>query len=456
MGTSRIILLAALALTVSACTVVGGAPRIPPLPAQARTQSSSFVVVTVRNEGRALAHAAGSTPRGYDASAAYGVTGAASEAVRVLERTYGLQQVSAWPIASLKVHCIVFRVPPSVEQSTLIAQLARNPYVESAQPLNEFTAETAPEVSPSVPDVSASLPYNDPYAPLQRALRELHVIDAQRTSRGAGVSVAIIDTGVDWRHPDLAGRVIDHRNFVDGDEAQFVRDRHGTEVAGVIAADANNGIGIVGIAPEVHLLAFKACWQSQADPARAFCNSFTLAQALEAAISAHADIVNLSLAGPPDPLLTRLERAGQQRGIIFTGAVPPTTLSTPGGFPADVPGVLAVESAEDGPRRAGDLRAPGREILTLVPDGHYDFASGSSLATAEVTGILALMISGRSRLPPAAAAQILADTSASAAEGEAPAMVDACRALLKAHGAGVCPAGAGSMRNVKATGNAPR
>lgn len=471
---SRILPLAVLALSMGACTTVGGALRVPPLPAEARTRSARFVVVTVRNESRPLAREAASTPRGYDAAAAYGVTAVASNAVRALERTYGLKQVSAWPITSLRVHCIVFRVPPSIERSALIAQLARDPHVESAQPLNDFTAQSAPD------SAASWMPYNDPYAPLQRALRELHVIDAQRTSRGAGVAVAIIDTGVDLQHPDLAGRIVAHRNFVDGDERQFMRDRHGTEVAGVIAADANNAIGIVGIAPEAHLLAYKACWQSQSDPALAFCNSFTLAQALEAAIRVHADIVNLSLAGPPDPLLARLERVGEAQGILFTGAVPPPANdssgatrpragsepsapgpptpnpSPPEGFPTGVPGVLAVESAEDGPRRSGDLLAPGREILTLVPGGHYDFASGSSLATAEVTGILALMISGRARLPAPEAAHMLADSSGNAVDGEAPALVDACRALLEARGAGICPAGAGSTRNVKATMNATR
>jgi len=465
----RIALPAALALAASACAVFSGSPRVPPLPADARVRPADFVVVTVRNVARPLAERAGSTPRGYDDVSAYGVTAAASQAVRALERTYGLEQVSAWPIATLHVHCIVFRLPASAGRAALLARLARDPRIESAQPLNEFSAESDSNIGASAAhplgtaragtgaqaEPAGWMPYNDPYAPLQRSLRELDVIDAHRASRGAGVRIAIIDTGVDWKHPDLEGRVVLHRNFVDGDERQFLRDRHGTEVAGVIAAVANNGIGIVGIAPEARLLAFKACWQA-GDAPQAFCNSFTLAQGLEAAILAHADIVNLSLAGPRDPLLTRLVREGERQGMLFTGAVAlpegPTDdgLSTGDGFPTGVPGVLPVQSAEDGAGREGYLLAPGREILTLTPGGHYDFASGSSLATAEVSGILALLIANGQRLSAAQAARALGESARNAGSPGVSMTVNACRALIEARGRGACRDGPGSIADVKA------
>ena len=444
-----------LLLLVAACATLPLSPRVPALPQAARVQSSDFIVVTVRNDRRPQAQRAGSTPRGYDQAGAYGITAEASESVHALERAYGLREVSSWPIATLRVHCVVFRVPSAATKMALIAQLSRDPRVESAQPLNEFTTQTAPESvgdagterqPHSVEDSEHSrpewMPYNDPYAPLQRALRDLGVIEAQKESRGAGVRIAIIDTGVDLDHPDLAGRVIAHRNFVDDDERQFLQDRHGTEVAGVIAAVANNGIGIVGIAPDAQLLAYKACWQSPADAAHAVCNSFTLAQGLEAAILAHADIVNLSLAGPPDPLLASLVRDGERRGILFTGAVPEFTAA---GFPSAVPGVLAVESAEDGPRRAQDLFAPGREILTLTPGGHYDFASGSSLATAEVSGVLALMLAGQGRIRAGSAKQMLTSSARQTASPGGPALINACRALAEARGRGLCTASRGSI-----------
>ncbi len=192
--------------------------------------------------------------------------------------------------------------------------------------------------------------------------------------------------------------MIGQRNFVDADESKFQRDMHGTEVSGVIAAVADNGIGIVGIAPDARIIPLKACWQSSSG-ASAVCNSFTLAQALEAAIVAHADIVNMSLAGPSDPLLARLVARGVQQGTIFVGAA--GRAGSDNGFPADLDDVLAVDAAEDRSGNPGHLMAPGRDVLTLVPGGHYDFASGSSLAAAEISGIVALMLSERPHLTAA-------------------------------------------------------
>ena len=145
----------------------------------------------------------------------------------------------------------------------MIAQLATDRRVESVQPLNEFTTESVPETLGTAADTAPlQMPYNDPYAKLQVSLRELAVVTAQRQSRGTGVQIAVIDTGVDFDHPDLKGRVVARRNFVDADERQFQRDKHGTEVSGVIAAVADNGIGIVGIAPDARVIALKACWQA--------------------------------------------------------------------------------------------------------------------------------------------------------------------------------------------------
>lgn len=423
-GLARVAALAALALS-AACATLTDTSRVTPLPAQAQREPSGFVVVTVRNEPRPYAARPGSTPRGYDSASAYGVSSRAGDTVRSLERAYGLQQVSAWPIATLHVHCIVFRVPAATARASLIAALSRDPRVESAQELNEFTTQSAAVAQ--TPDSAQWMPYNDPYGRLQHTLRELRVIEAQRRSRGAGVRIAIIDTGVDFDHPDLRSGEIARRNFVDADEKQFRRDRHGLEVAGVIAAVPDNGIGIVGIAPDARLLALKACWQS-AGGSRAVCNSFTLAQALEAAIIERVDVVNLSLSGPSDALLERLVRRGLQEGMLFVGAIPPPAIG--GGFPTEIPGVIGVQVAEDAPPGDAHLRAPGHDILTLVPEGQYDFASGSSLAAAEVSGVLALLLARHPHLPAAVAQSMLARNSRDIQTPTGPLRcIDACAAL---------------------------
>jgi subtilisin family serine protease len=394
----RLFLSLAVVAVATACTTLP-AWRAAPLPQEARLDPRHFVIVTVLNDALTAASPPGSTPRGYAQAGTSWVSYRAASAVRGLERDYGLREASAWPIETLHVQCVLFRLPPDASRARLLARLGRDRRVESVEDLNEFATESAPTTA-------AARPEGDSYLSLERNLRELGVIAAHRLSRGAGVRVAIIDTGMDFQHPDLRGRVIDRRDFVASGEQTFESDIHGTEVAGVIAAE---GMGVLGVAPQARLLALKACWPMRAGEARAVCDSFTLAQALEAALVARVDIVNLSLAGPPDPLLARLVREALRRGVIIVGAVAAPDAQKE--FPTDIEGVLAVESGEDGSGRIQRLSAPGRDILTLVPGGHYDFASGSSLAAAEVSGVVALLLTGRPGLKPADVHEILVRSS---------------------------------------------
>jgi subtilisin family serine protease len=381
--------------------------------------------------------------RGYDSAGLYGVTSAARAAVRSISKDYGLHEVSAWPIAALHVHCVVFRVPAESAPSQMIAALTQDPRVDSAQPLNQFATETAADEGT----------YNDPYASLQTVLRDLTVAQAQQWSRGSGVRIAIIDTGMDFEHPDLAGQVIARRNFVDGDDLAFRFDRHGTAVAGVIGAIADNHIGIVGIAPDARLIALKACWQGPHGGALAACNSFTLAEALGSAIDMQADVVNLSLGGPSDPLLARLVRRGMERGIIFVGAAPPPGVAA--GFPTDVDGVLSAAVAEEAPGAGVQLLAPAHEVLTLVPDGHWDFASGSSIAAAEITATVALLLAQRPHMSAPELYRVLAHTSQNLTGRDVPLLsVNACAALadvLRRAGCGAAAAGEAAAANSAAT-----
>lgn len=404
----RSVTFAALGL-LAGCALRQNVLRPPDLPTLAKVDPARFVVITVRNQPQPAVATPGSTPRGYAAAGVYGVGASARSVTQSLERDYRLQEVSAWPIESLRVNCIVMRLPDVTARATVIARLAHDARVESVEPLSQFTTETTATEPGAAREMRPALPEKRAYLPLQINLRELGVLQAHKLSQGAAVRIAIVDTGVDYEHPDLRGRIIARRNFVAGDD--FADDRHGTEVAGLIAATADDGEGLLGVAPKSRLIALKACWPLPEDAAQAACNSFTLAQALEAAITARADIVNLSLAGPPDPLLARLINYGMQHGIIYVGAVPPARGGQADSFPINVPGVLGVQSAEDAAAASRHLLAPGHGILTLAPGGHYDFASGSSLATAEVTGIVALLLADGRRLPGARVEQILTDSS---------------------------------------------
>ena len=310
-----------------------------------------------------------------------------------LSGRFGLQRVADWSLDSIGVHCLVFRADPLRQRAELVQQLASHPGVEHVQPLQYFEA------------LSSSTGYNDPYLPMQHNLAPLQIPQSHRFATGAGVRVAVIDTGLDHNHPELSRRVTVRRNFVDRDMQSFARDQHGTAVAGVIAAGRNNGTGMVGIAPEAELFALKSCWQNPAG--RTTCSSFTLAKALNFAIKAGADVINLSLGGPKDPLLARLVDTAVANGISVVGAVHP---KMPDGFPAGLQSVIAV----GGPATATSsdvIVAPSDKILATVPDDGYEFQSGTSFAAAQVSGIVALVKQRKPHIAPAVVKTLLHATS---------------------------------------------
>ena len=382
-----------------------------------REHPERLIVVALANPTESITASAGSTAAGYTVGQRYAAGSDSRAALAALKEEYGLRELAAWPITVLRLHCVVLEIAQGTSRDVLLAALAKDARVELAQPLQTFDTLTADATG-----------YNDPYVDLQRGFNEVQAAQAHRISRGKGVSVAIIDTGVDTKHPDLQGRVATVRNFVDRDDAQFHRDRHGTEVAGVIAAVANNGQGVVGIAPEAKLAVFKACWQPNLSEAGARCNSFTLAQALTASIEDGSRIINLSLAGPSDELLGRLVAQALKRGSIVVGAMPPD--GNPTGFPAGVSGVVVADTAGRGRARRDVLRAPGRDILTLQPGGSYDFDSGSSLAAAHVSATVALLLGAAPTLDVVA---VRSSLEHSQAQRGGDASISACTALADLH-----------------------
>ena len=332
----------------------------------------------------------------------------------------------------------MFELPANADREAVLNRLRSDPRVESAQPLNSFNVLTSPTSStlpsaPTVasPDATANAEAggsNDPYRNLQRNLDTMDVTQAHRRSRGEGVRIAIIDTGIDGTHPDLAGRIASFKDVTDEQGPEHSMERHGTAVAGVIAAVENNQVGIVGIAPASRLHGFRACWPETTNAAGAVCNTFTLAKALTAAIEARVDIVNLSLTGPMDPLLTRIVDIGQKRDIVFVGAVAPH--GTGSTFPTSIDGVINVDAVGAGPSTDAILLAPGTDVLTLVPEGRYDFISGSSLAAASVSGGIALLRARERHLSAAQAQRILSETTRTVTTaGGAAASIDLCSAV---------------------------
>src|SRR5690606_3756367 len=119
---------------------------------------------------------------------------------RSIATAYKLRPVTGWPIRLLGVQCLVYELAQGADRDATIARLQRDRRVESVQPLHSFQTLTGPKP--------------DPYRALQRNLDLLNVSAAHRWSRGEGVRIGIVDTGVDVRHPDLEGRIADYRDFV--------------------------------------------------------------------------------------------------------------------------------------------------------------------------------------------------------------------------------------------------
>ncbi len=372
-----------------------------------------------------------------------------------LARQHGLTLVEGWPMPVLGIDCYVMRYPDSANADQLIAQLTRDPQVEWAQPVARFEgmAQT-PIVSPATAaatDVVADLA-GDPLYRVQPAARYWHVAELHRYTRGRDVKIAVVDSGIDANHPDLQGQLTLNDNFVDSGPTP--PENHGTAVAGIIAARAGSG-GILGIAPQAKVMGLRACWQQRDLATR--CNSFTLSKAINFAIQNNAQIINLSLSGPPDRLLDRLLDVALERGISVVGAIDPH--ATGAAFPASHQGVLAVASQprtdtaavamtasvtamsattqpgsaarvgnDAGAGTAGQptLLAPGNDIPTTAPGARWAFVNGSSYAAAHVTGMLALLDELRPGTPPAQMRTLLQSGAALHT-----ATIDACTAISR-------------------------
>ena len=381
------------------------------------------VVVTFANEPRQSPGPAGSTGRRYTGDGYLLAQSAHSQAKRVAAK-YALREIANWPIRSLAIHCVVYEIPDGRSVATVLAALSKDSTVALAEPLSEF--HTLSDAKPAT--APAPAPYNDPLYDLQTNLPALGIAAAHELSQGAGVRIALIDTGVDTRHPDLHGRISGMKSFVDAQATSPASYRHGTAMAGLIVAVANNHIGIVGIAPLAKLEVFEACWQLQPDSDEAVCNTFTLAKALAAALDSGIQLVNMSIAGPSDPLLSALIQAAMKRGVTFVGAA----AEQPDAFPVDVQGVIAAQGLQH-PVRADAFSVPANHILTLRPDGQYDFESGSSVAAAELTGVIALLMSTTdNRLSTGAIVSLLKETAARDGVATAGAAINVDGALVDA------------------------
>lgn len=300
-----------------------------------------------------------------------------------LAREHGLSRVTDWPMSLVGVDCFVLQAPEGHDAAAVAAELERDRAVAWSEPMRVYRAQGAAP--------------NDPLFPLQPAASAWRLAELRGAATGKGVRVAVIDSAIDPTHPDLAGQVASRGNFVLGHPVSA--EAHGTGVAGVIAALSDNRLGIAGVAPGARLMALRACWQRAVD--ETLCDTLSLAKALSFAIERKAQVINMSLAGPPNLLLARLIDVARERDAVVIAAADPALAD--GGFPASHPGVVAVTAVRGRP--AGAFAAPSRDIPTTQPGGGFALVSGSSYGAAHVSGLFALL---RERAPRGRPATLLA------------------------------------------------
>jgi subtilisin family serine protease len=292
---------------------------------------------------------------------------------RAIAQAHKLRIADDWPMPLLAIDCIVMLIPDARTPDQVATELASEKAIAWSQPLALYHGEGG----------SA-----DPLRPAQPAEKMWRLGDLHRIATGRGVSIAVIDSRIDNAHPDLKGQIAVSQDFVPG--RGQTPERHGTNVAGIISARSDNGIGISGIAPAARLMGLRACWDTggpAAGPAT-LCDSLSLAKALHFAIERRAEIINLSLTGPRDLLLARLIAIGLTRGATIVAAIDPAQHD--GGFPASQTGVIAVSTDPVVSPAGAVYGAPGRDIPTTGPGGTWLLVNGNSFAAAHVSGLMAL------------------------------------------------------------------
>jgi hypothetical protein len=287
-----------------------------------------------------------------------------------------------------------------VDEKTVLKSLNRIMVVAStakdAAEIAEAMKKESGVFNPQPNYVFATMGQEDPLSHMQNLVSMLDLQELHGKVSGKNITVAVVDTGVEVEHQDLRSRIVGYQNFVSG--SVYRGEIHGTAVAGIIAA-GNNEYGIVGIAPDVSLLALRACRQVSKMSALGECFSTSLAGSLDAAISAKADVVNLSLgAYVDDTLLSMMIESGYKKGIVFAAPVGNDPAADNIAFPASHDKVISVagldESGNPLPSKRlasmADAVAPAAHLFVTTPGDSYNFSDGTSLASASISGIIAL------------------------------------------------------------------
>lgn len=313
-------------------------------------------------------------------------------------RRLGLRHVSGRTFGLAGITAHLYQITNGVAVFDVIAALETDPTVASAQPNYVYALQQSAGQTGS--------------GESQYALAKFSIGTVHAVTRGSSVSVAIIDSGIDRSHPELSATTIEA--FDATDLKTIEAHAHGTSIAGIIVSQG----ALVGIAPDVNLVGIRAFTVDESSGATQ-STSWQIARALDLSHKAGARIVNMSFAGPRDPLVGKSVAGAQARGLIAIAAAGNDGPDSKPAFPAAYAGVIAVTATDQndaiyGKANQGDyvqIAAPGVGILAPVPNGGYEVSSGTSLAAAHVSGLIALMLSQKGTLSSEQIQNILETTA---------------------------------------------
>ena len=313
-----------------------------------------------------------------------------------LARRHRLERIGSQNFPLIGGTIGLFRVVDRRTVETASRELATDASVRSVQPNFRYVLQ----------DQKVALTEGDP---AQYALQKLRLPQAHALAHGANVTIAVIDSGIDVRHPELANAVVDSFDALGSREGPHV---HGTGIAGAIVSHAR----LMGSAPAARILAIRAFGVAASGAAS---TSFVILKGLDYAAAHGAQIVNMSFAGPKDGLIERGIAAAAAKGIMMVAAAGNGGPKSPPLYPAANPNVMAVSAtdAQDRLFAASNrgshiaIAAPGVDIFLPAPNEKYQMTSGTSFSAAYVSGLAALMLERNPVLKPDQVRAILVKTA---------------------------------------------